>query len=172
MPTVISHAVVGFSVGFALSSKEDLKFLLFSVLSSVFPDIDGISFFLGIPYSSFFGHRGFFHSIFFSLILSIFLVHVFFHIKAFTGKWFFYEGLGFGLSLLHSFLDAMTAGGKGVAFFSPFSNKRYLLPWRPMIASPVRISDFFSEWGKIVIINEIICLWIPSFFLILISLLK
>jgi len=38
----------------------------------------------------------------------------------------------------------MTKGGLGVAFFSPFDNSRYFLPWRPIRVSPIAIHRFFS----------------------------
>ncbi len=34
------------------------------------PDLDAIGFWLGVPYKSFFGHRGFTHSIAFAVLLS------------------------------------------------------------------------------------------------------
>ncbi len=171
MPSLISHAIAGIAIGVALSVRHPNEAIICSsVIASVFPDIDGIAFVLGIPYNNFFGHRGFFHSIFFAFILSFLILHIGFHyIELFTKTWLFHYTIFFLLTLSHSILDAMTEGGMGVAFFSPFSQKRYLLPWRPMIACPLRIRDFFSEWGKIVLKSELICIWLPSFMLILIS---
>ena len=42
-------------------------------------------------------------------------------------------------TMSHALLDALTDGGLGVAFFSPFSNERYFFPW-----TPIRVSRFFS----------------------------
>jgi len=61
----------------------------------------------------------------------------------------------------HSLLDAMTTGGLGVAFFSPFENARYFLPWRPIQVSPMGFKKFFSEWGLEVIKSELIWIGIP-----------
>ncbi|MFT6112793.1 MAG: inner membrane protein [Bacteroidia bacterium] len=55
----------------------------------------------------------------------------------------------------------MTTGGLGVAFFSPFENSRYFLPWSPIQVSPIGLKQFFSEWGLEVIKSEIIWIGIP-----------
>ena len=47
----------------------------------------------------------------------------------------------------HGLLDAMTDGGLGVAFFSPFDNRRYFLPWTPIRVSPIGIEPFFTARG-------------------------
>jgi hypothetical protein len=41
----------------------------------------------------------------------------------------------------HGVLDATTNGGLGVAFFSPFDNRRYFLPWRPSAFRRFRFID-------------------------------
>jgi inner membrane protein len=43
----------------------------------------------------------------------------------------------------HGILDAMTDGGLGVAFFSPFDDTRCFFPFRPIKVSPIGLS-FFS----------------------------
>jgi len=62
----------------------------------------------------------------------------------------------------HGFLDAMTNGGLGVAFFSPFDNTRYFLPWRPIVVSPISVNRFFSERGLAVLQSELLWIWIPA----------
>ena len=62
----------------------------------------------------------------------------------------------------HGVLDAMTSGGGGVAFFAPFDDERYFLPWRPILVSPMSIRRFFSERGARVLANELIWVWIPA----------
>src|SRR5690349_19969775 len=59
-------------------------------------------------------------------------------------------------------LDAMTNGGLGVAFFSPFNNRRYFLPWRPIVVSPLTASRFFIAQGLAVLQNELLWIWAPS----------
>ena len=55
----------------------------------------------------------------------------------------------------------MTNGGLGVAFFSPFSNRRYFLPWRPLEVSPIGVSAFQSRWGVRVLGSEAKWIWLP-----------
>jgi hypothetical protein len=61
----------------------------------------------------------------------------------------------------HGVLDAMTTGGLGVAFFSPFSNERLFLPWRVIEVSPIGVSRFFSLRGLEVLASEVTTVWIP-----------
>jgi inner membrane protein len=129
---------------------------------SVIPDLDVIGFRFGIHYGDFWGHRGFTHSILFATLLAA--------VACFVG---FRRGLP-GLSLLsvwiylflatasHGFLDAMTDGGLGVAFFSPFDNHRYFLPWRPIRVSPIGLGRFFTERGLAVLQSEFLWIWIPA----------
>lgn len=68
----------------------------------------------------------------------------------------------------HALLDAMTTGGKGVAFFSPFDNARYFLPWRPIQVSPIGVEKFFSNRGLRVLESELLWVFLPSLVLILV----
>ena len=56
----------------------------------------------------------------------------------------------------------MTTGGLGVAFFSPFSQSRYFLPWRSILVSPIGVEPFFSRYGLRVLWSEVVWIWIPS----------
>jgi len=62
----------------------------------------------------------------------------------------------------HGLLDAMTDGGLGVAFFAPFENRRYFLPWRPIQVSPIGIGRFFSERGVAIFQSELLWIWLPA----------
>ncbi|HSV89890.1 MAG TPA: hypothetical protein VLH80_02270, partial [Nitrospiraceae bacterium] len=62
----------------------------------------------------------------------------------------------------HGVLDAMTNGGLGVAFFSPFDTTRYFFPLRPVFVSPIGVSEFFSEYGVRILASEAIWIWLPS----------
>ena len=63
-------------------------------------------------------------------------------------------------AISHPILDAMTDGGLGIAFFSPFSNERYFLPWRPIRVSPIG-PRFFSARGMETMRSELVWVWIP-----------
>jgi inner membrane protein len=62
----------------------------------------------------------------------------------------------------HGLLDAMTDGGLGVAFFAPFDNRRFFLPWRPIRVSPIGVTRFFSARGLAVIQTELLWIWLPA----------
>ena len=59
-------------------------------------------------------------------------------------------------------LDSMRNGGLGVAFFAPFENSRYFLPWRPIEVSPIGVRAFFTPRGLTVLQSEFLWIWIPS----------
>jgi inner membrane protein len=63
----------------------------------------------------------------------------------------------------------MTNGGLGVAFFSPWDNARYFLPWRPIQVSPIGVDAFFGERGLKVVISELIWIGIPGLVIIAIN---
>ena len=71
-------------------------------------------------------------------------------------------GYFFVVTASHGVLDAMTSGGYGIAFFSPFDNTRYFLPWRPLVVSPIGVYGFFSRWGWSVLTSEFLWIWIPT----------
>jgi inner membrane protein len=64
-------------------------------------------------------------------------------------------------TISHGVLDAMTTGGLGVAFLSPFSNERFFFEWRVIQVSPIGVSSFFSEWGVRVLSSELVYVWFP-----------
>jgi inner membrane protein len=62
----------------------------------------------------------------------------------------------------HGFLDSMTNGGLGVAFFAPFSDTRYFMPWRPILVSPISLHVFFGYGGLRVMWSELVWVWPPA----------
>jgi len=126
---------------------------------SALPDADAL--FTGvIPYNHPFGHRGFTHSIFFAVVIGA--------IAAFSISRFGWAGdrsiwplalLFFAVIALHGFFDAMTDGGLGVAFFAPFSNSRYFLPWRPIPVAPLSFGGLMTQRGMRVVRYELSLFW-------------
>jgi inner membrane protein len=134
------------------------------VLCSVIPDLDSIGFRFGIHYGDFWGHRGFTHSLAFAALLaSIVAIVMFRHGVAGIGRFALFAYL-FLATASHGVLDGMRDGGLGVAFFSPFDNKRYFLPWRPIHVSPIAIHRFFSARGYAVLRSELVWIWVPAIF--------
>ena len=173
MPSVIAHSVVAVASGKAFAPRGiPRRFWFFSIVCSVIPDADVIGFFFGIPYGHIIGHRGFFHSPFFGLLLSIFLVCVFFrNEKIFSKRWWFYSSYFFLLTASHGVLDALTNGGLGIALLSPFDNTRYFFPWSPIIVSPIGFKAFFGNWGLRVIKSELLWIWLPALLIVIVSML-
>jgi len=164
MASAFSHAIASVALGKVYSGKKQpVKFWLLAAFCAVVPDADVIGFKFGIAYESLFGHRGFTHSIFFSLLLALIVVLLFYKEET-TGSKRFYLLVFFFFccTVSHPILDAMTTGGLGVAFFSPFSNERYFFAFRPIKVSPLTVQQFFGEWGWRVIKSELVWVWLPS----------
>lgn len=164
MASLFGHAAVAIALGNSFSKKmTSWKFWLLAVFCAIIPDADVIGFSFGIKYQSFWGHRGFSHAIVFAVGLGFLLTGLFYRKHFFTLKGLLYS-LFFGIcTASHGVLDALTTGGLGVAFFSPFDDTRYFFPWRPIKVSPIGIANFFGDRGIKVILSELIWIGIPSF---------
>lgn len=136
-----------------------LRFWLAACACSVLPDADS---FLGLPYEHAFGHRGFFHSLLFAA-LPAGAVAAWFRAERPLRAWL----LLFVVGASHGVLDAMTDGGLGIAFFAPFDDGRFFLPWRPLVCPPIAIAPFFSAWGLRVLRSEFVWVWLPLLGLLL-----
>lgn len=113
---------------------------------------------MGIHYHDLWGHRGMTHSLLFAAIVAVVMTAIFWRHD--IHRWTMLLLL-FVITASHGAFDAMTDGGLGIAFFSPFNRRRYFLPWRPIHVSPIRAGRFFSERGWYVITHEILIIWIP-----------
>lgn len=138
---------------------------------AVIPDFDVIGFRFGVHYGDFWGHRGFTHSLLFAALLSGLTVLFAFRHGVTGLDRFGLWGYFFLATASHGFLDALTDGGLGVAFFSPFNNTRYFLPWRPIRVSPIGVARFFTHRGFEVIKSELLWIWLPTLFLCALALL-
>ena len=169
MPTVITHSAVAVVTAKVFRPEElATRFWLLSIFCSVIPDADVLTFSFGIPYGHFFGHRGFFHSPFFGLLLGVLVVTIFFHTeKIFSRRWWFYLIYFSLLSASHGILDAFTNGGLGVALLSPFDATRYFFPWRPILVSPIGLAGFLSKRGLMTLKSELFWIWIPLIIMVI-----
>jgi inner membrane protein len=163
LPTPFTHALIPLALGHTVTDKKlPLRFWILAVFCSVLPDLDVIGFRFGISYGDFFGHRGFFHSLFFAFLLSSAVMLVAFRKPpVFSKKWWLMWLFLFGVSSSHGMLDAFTDGGLGIALLSPFDNLRYFSPWRPIAVSPIGIRAFFTYWRKEVLLTELYWVWLP-----------
>jgi inner membrane protein len=161
--SAISHLVVALGIGTCFYQPGIPKRLwIAGAACSVIPDLDVLGFRFGIQYGDFWGHRGFTHSLVFAATIASVVMIVFFR----RGL----RGIGrfpliaylFLATASHGVLDAMTNGGLGVAFFSPFYNGRSFLPWRPIRVSPIALGRFFTPRGYLILQNEFLWIWLPA----------
>jgi inner membrane protein len=160
MATIFSHGVCAAAIGSAFPPPKSARFWLAGIACSMIPDIDTLGFHFGIPYGSMFGHRGFTHSIAFAIVLST-VVTALIRRGEKPMRWGLPWLYLFLATMSHGLLDACTDGGKGVAFFAPFSNARYFFPWNPIRVSPIG-QRFFSARGLTVLESELLWIWLPS----------
>jgi inner membrane protein len=197
MPTVFSHAIIGFAAGSVFQHSGwvsrsacprlparvpwlqalregripvAMRFMGLSMLAAALPDADVAGFAVDIPYGHAFGHRGFFHSLCFALILAVFTVMAFFpRSKVFSSDWWLLGGYFFLLTASHGLLDTLTSGGLGIALFAPFDNSRYLAPMALFEAAPLDIPGLFTPWGFRCLRTELVLIWIPALAVVLLS---
>jgi inner membrane protein len=164
MASAISHAVAALSIGTCFYRPSIPKRVwVAGALCSILPDIDVVGFRFGVHYGDFWGHRGFTHSLVFAgLIAGLATVLLSRHVAIAMSRLALFSYL-FLATASHGILDAMTNGGLGVAFFSPFNNSRYFLPWRPIRVSPISFLRFFGDRGYAVLRSEFLWIWVPAF---------
>jgi inner membrane protein len=126
--------------------------------ASILPDVDSLGFAAGVPYGHPFGHRGFTHSLFFAAAVALLCIPF---ARRFGASPLLTFAFVFVSISSHGFLDAMTTGGLGVAFWSPFSNERFFLPWRMILVSPIGVGSFLSSRGLRVLESELLWIWAP-----------
>jgi len=158
MASIFGHSIVAYTVSKIFDKKHSKLIVLIAVISAILPDLDVVSFNLGIPYEHPLGHRGFSHSILFAFLWATFMMVVFGKHKRIL--WFLVVFLS---TVSHGILDAMTSGGRGVGFLIPFNNHRFFFPFREIKVSPIGIDKFFSEWGFWVILSELKYIFLPCF---------
>ena len=163
MASVFSHAVAALSIGACFYRPGTPKRAwMVGAVCSMIPDLDVIGFRFGIHYGDFWGHRGFTHSLLFAAVAaSAVMLMGFRRILPGLGRfpmWMYF----FLATVSHGLLDAMTDGGLGVAFLSPFDNHRYFLPWRPIQVSPIGAGRFFTHRGLEVFQSELLWIWLPA----------
>lgn len=140
--SVFTHSIVAVLFGKLLRrGKIPMPIWIFAILCSMAPDIDVLGLSMGVGYGDFLGHRGFTHSLCFAFILGLLVVWVGFSgAPGLVGSHWQLALFFFMITSSHGLLDAMTNGGLGVAFFSPFDTGRYFLPWRPIEVSPIGVA--------------------------------
>lgn len=168
MASAFSHALVALALGKAHHAPIMTgRVLLMGMTCSILPDLDIVGFSFGIRYDDLWGHRGMTHSLFFAGLLSLALVTLWYRRESSVER----AQIGAYLFLCtasHGVLDALTDGGLGVAFFSPFDTNRYFFPVRPVAVSPIGIGEFFSPDALRILASEVTWIWLPTISILLI----
>ena len=162
MASILSHAVAALAIGSAFYQPGMPKRVwALGVACAIVPDVDVIGFHFGVHYQDLWGHRGFTHSLLFAAFLAVLTTALGFRNTGSSDRRLL--GLYFFLATAsHGLLDAMTSGGLGVAFFSPFDTTCYFLLWRPILVSPIGVARFFSPRGLAILKSEFVWIWLPS----------
>jgi inner membrane protein len=161
MPTIFTHGAIGFTAAKSIfGSPINRRLILASTLLPILPDLDGL--FVGwIPYGHMFGHRGITHSLLVAAVVGLSTAALFTRKKWSPGHSFATLAIFFALiTASHGLFDAMTSGGMGVAFFAPFDNTRYFLPWRPIPVSPMSAAGLMTSRGMNVLRWEFSLFWL------------
>jgi inner membrane protein len=165
MPTVFSHAAVGFVAAkvAAEATAPNTRIIAAAMALAALPDADAL-FISVIPYNSPLGHRGLTHSLAFAAIIGILVATLFAKARWAKDRSFWSMAVFFALvTASHGFFDAMTDGGLGIAFFAPFNNARYFLPWRPIPVAPLSLEGLMTPRGLRVIGWEAALFWTFTF---------
>lgn len=171
MATIVSHAVIAFTLGKVFPGKEiNSRVLTAGMVMAMMPDADVIGFGMGIPYESMWGHRGFTHSVLFALLFSLIITQLFsMKSKYQPGSFLKVSLFLFFATLSHGLIDAMTTGGLGVGFFIPFSPERYFFEYRPVLVSRIGFDGLLGPWAIAVYKSEFRYLILPCLVILVLS---
>src|SRR5258708_34744854 len=142
MASAITHFIVGAALALPALRSGSIRRVLPTWMIpvsagflAVAPDFDTFAMrAFAIPYGSFWGHRGFFHSPFFLLVASGILAAIV------APRYSWQTAARIALlwavcAVTHPLLDALTDGGSGVLLLFPLSETRLFFPCRPIHGS-------------------------------------
>ena len=149
MASAFAHAALGATLGkLLLPQRRHWPYWVAAGLCAALPDVDSIGYRLGVPYDSLWGHRGLTHSLLAAAVVAVVGALLALLVQpARRPPVARLVLLLFLATASHGLLDAMTTGGLGVAFFSPWRLERYFFPFRPIKVSPLSIRGFFGTKG-------------------------
>ena len=156
MPTIFAHAVVPLAIAAAAGrARISPKLAIAGAAFAIVPDLDVVSFRLGIDYADTWGHRGATHSLVFAALCAAVVALLWREARSFIG-WIF-----LALSMAsHGLLDTLTDGGLGAALWWPFSEARVFAPLTPVRVSPIG-AGFFSARGLETVLSELRWIVLP-----------
>jgi inner membrane protein len=160
VPSVFSHAVVGSTLVACGLSRPTAVLVILGAALAVLPDLDVLGLAVGWGLDHPLGHRGLSHSLASAALVGGLAALA---VRLPPGErrlrvWIVLAAA----AASHGILDALTNGGRGVAFLAPFANTRWHFPVRPIEVSPIGVREFFTGRGLEVLSNEVTWLWAPS----------
>ncbi|KUM03462.1 metal-dependent hydrolase [Chromobacterium subtsugae] len=167
MPTVFTHALAGATLAGLASRKPVstpgmLPWLALCGAAAMLPDLDVVTFKLGIPYESPWGHRGFSHSLAAAALIAGVLTWLCRPLWRRMGLSAAAAAtLLFLAAASHAALDMICDASFGPALFMPWSGHRYLSDWRLIEGSPLGLKRWFSAKGWRVVYTEFAYVWLP-----------
>lgn len=167
MASAFGHALLGATLGkLLLPARPNWPYWILAAACAVLPDADVVGVKFGVAYASLWGHRGLTHSVLAAVVLAtalVFLARLFRprHQPAAGRLW----RLLFLATMSHGVLDAMTTGGLGVAFLSPWEQQRYFFGFRPIQVSPIGVKRFAGAAAWRVLRSEAVWVGIPCLLL-------
>jgi inner membrane protein len=170
VPSVFSHAVVGSTLVACGLREPRARLVAIGAALAMLPDLDVFGLAIGWGLDHPLGHRGLSHSLTAAAALATVAVLVARGREADPRRagttWWVWLVL-FVATASHGVLDALTNGGRGVAFLAPFSARRWHFGVQPIEVSPIGVREFFvGGRGLDVIANELLWLWLPSLVLL------
>jgi inner membrane protein len=169
VPSVFSHAVVGSTIVACGLREPRARLVAIGAALATLPDLDVLGLAVGWGLDHPLGHRGLSHSLTAAAVLPTLAIVVAPGREAEPARagpaWWVWLVL-FVATASHGVLDALTNGGRGVAFLEPFSTRRWHFDVRPIEVSPIGVREFFTGRGLEVIANELLWLWLPSLLLL------
>lgn len=163
MATVFTHGFLAAALALAASPRL-FSGRLVAVLAgaAVLPDLDVVGWGLGISLDHPLGHRGWSHSLVFAAAIGMLGATLLFrHLRPLSRSWWGVAALVATACASHGVLDALTDGGRGVAFLLPFTDERYFFPWRPIHVSPIGVAAFFTRRSLSILQSELVWIWLP-----------
>lgn len=168
MASAFGRAALGATLGkLLLPNRRHWPYWVAAGICAALPDVDSVGYRLGVPYDSLWGHRGLTHSLLAAVVVAA--IGTLLAQLARPGQRPATGRLALLLFLAtasHGLLDALTTGGLGVAFFSPWHLERYFLPFRPIKVSPLSIRGFFGTKSLQVLASEAIWVELPCLLLL------
>ncbi|MCA8830783.1 metal-dependent hydrolase [Hymenobacter pini] len=163
MASIIGHCALGATLGkLLLPERRYWPYWVLAAACAFLPDADVIGFKFHVPYASLWGHRGLSHSLLAAVVVATLAVGICrVRRTAATPPQARLWLLLFLATASHGVLDAMTTGGEGVAFFSPFDTERYFFGLRPIAVSPIGVKKFVGEWAARVLRSEVQWVLLP-----------